>query len=638
MNSLYYFFRVLYHYKQKSLINLPFGKGWTFSLLLLLPTLLTAQPLQWTWAKNGGGDFSINPSTSSLLSHDYERIVGTVSDSNNNSYFIAQIGTSGEEIDGQPFTTYSRDVSGGADGLLFSVDCSGNLRWQKVIGGDNKDYITGIGIDQNDNIYVSGFNIPPTGNTSIATHFDNDFINPARPNNGSDGPWAKKIYIAKYNDLGTLLWIRQPQRDLSTLTEVLNISEIIVEPNGTSHVLCSFPNGIHANGLINVSNANGTTGDWYILKYDTNGTLLSVVDVPDIDGGAIVTSLYNVKFEYDSILQQYYIAAYKTEGAATQDIFFNGTLINNSMFLAALDNSGNILWKLDDSGTNMGISGGLIRNIKVDSNSDIYVCGAYGNSGAATTAANFAGFSFGQNHPANDFSGVRNYILKLNSSGNLVWGSDPNFEQVSNLSNFDIAIDGNDIYVAGNLNPNTWDGINYTYGNGNTRNAPVVLRLNKTTGQLQEIIDAGMDTGDTQAAMAIDVDNFGNVIVGGYLTGSLFNNIPNVSPVVKDSGASDFWFARLAKTDCNGVPLSIEEVAQDGFSIYPNPASSFIQVQTIGNTILTGYHIYSMTGQIIQKGASSETTISIENLKSGVYFIELTGSENTRNMIKLIKK
>lgn len=79
--------------------------------------------------------------------------------------------------------------------------------------------------------------------------------------------------------------------------------------------------------------------------------------------------------------------------------------------------------------------------------------------------------------------------------------------------------------------------------------------------------------------------------------------------------------------------LSVEETDQDNFTIYPNPASNFLQLQLPNNLIGQpfSYQIVNLSGQIIQQevALNYNSTITLNNeIKSGIYFIKLEVGEN----------
>lgn len=79
--------------------------------------------------------------------------------------------------------------------------------------------------------------------------------------------------------------------------------------------------------------------------------------------------------------------------------------------------------------------------------------------------------------------------------------------------------------------------------------------------------------------------------------------------------------------------VGLEEVADNKFKCYPNPASDVINVQS--EEALTGIKIWNVGGQVVyaNENSSNIQTIDVANFKKGVFFMEL----NTENETKIIK-
>jgi hypothetical protein len=79
--------------------------------------------------------------------------------------------------------------------------------------------------------------------------------------------------------------------------------------------------------------------------------------------------------------------------------------------------------------------------------------------------------------------------------------------------------------------------------------------------------------------------------------------------------------------------LNIEKTDQANFTIYPNPASNFLQTQLPNKLIGQpfSYQIVNISGQIIQQevALNYNSIITLNNkIKSGIYFIKLEVGEN----------
>lgn len=68
--------------------------------------------------------------------------------------------------------------------------------------------------------------------------------------------------------------------------------------------------------------------------------------------------------------------------------------------------------------------------------------------------------------------------------------------------------------------------------------------------------------------------------------------------------------------------LNISEISETFFSIYPNPASKFLNIETNSEITLDKLSITNVTGQKIKVDKSS-STIDISNLSPGLYFLKI---------------
>jgi len=83
--------------------------------------------------------------------------------------------------------------------------------------------------------------------------------------------------------------------------------------------------------------------------------------------------------------------------------------------------------------------------------------------------------------------------------------------------------------------------------------------------------------------------------------------------------------------------ISVEDITNiNAFSIYPNPSSGKITLETTGEGHLTIVNLNdqaTLTRQIIEP----KTQIDISNLPDGVFFVRLT-NERTIEVVKIIKQ
>ncbi len=118
------------------------------------------------------------------------------------------------------------------------------------------------------------------------------------------------------------------------------------------------------------------------------------------------------------------------------------------------------------------------------------------------------------------------------------------------------------------------------------------------------------------------IDNGNNASVIG--TTDLLNNQRIFNSTV-DMGAYEFGSVVLGNSNFN-LPV--------GFKIYPNPATSIVNIQT--EESVKQIEIYTLEGKLITK--STENKIDVSNLNSGFYMIKITTNENKISIQKLVKR
>lgn len=86
------------------------------------------------------------------------------------------------------------------------------------------------------------------------------------------------------------------------------------------------------------------------------------------------------------------------------------------------------------------------------------------------------------------------------------------------------------------------------------------------------------------------------------------------------------------------LSLSNDDFSKDGFSIYPNPAESVLNIQTDSDLINAKIKIFDIAGKIVYSNNDLNTNfIDISNLLKGFYILEIN-SENKNFTKKFIKK
>ena len=87
------------------------------------------------------------------------------------------------------------------------------------------------------------------------------------------------------------------------------------------------------------------------------------------------------------------------------------------------------------------------------------------------------------------------------------------------------------------------------------------------------------------------------------------------------------------------TPAGIEEAENNiNFTLFPNPISDYLTIETTGNGEKVDFEICDLTGQIVYKGdLTGKTTIATTGFSPGVYIIKLLNGKNVvyRKIVKV---
>ncbi len=118
------------------------------------------------------------------------------------------------------------------------------------------------------------------------------------------------------------------------------------------------------------------------------------------------------------------------------------------------------------------------------------------------------------------------------------------------------------------------------------------------------------------------------------------SNVDVVITVTDDSGNATSCTVEVNITDPDNVcGLSTEEFIRNEVLLFPNPASSSVQI-TWGNSTLKSITIYDMLGKLIVtekiKNNQIQTSFDVSNLNTGIYLVQLSDESNNVTTKRLI--
>lgn len=153
---------------------------------------------------------------------------------------------------------------GPKDFALAKYNATGDLLWAKRVAEGNFGYIQAAA-DNAGNIYASSFFNGETasfGNNTVLTGM----------------PSTQKIFLAKYDEDGNFLWVKE------ATPSGLNYAEgLCVDALGNSYFAGSFASTNLVFGNLEVPKGPHTFGSLFVAKHDSEGNLLWLKSPPDAD-------------------------------------------------------------------------------------------------------------------------------------------------------------------------------------------------------------------------------------------------------------------------------------------------------------------------------------------------------------------
>ncbi|MES2764751.1 MAG: SBBP repeat-containing protein [Bacteroidota bacterium] len=190
------------------------------------------------WAQSAGGE-------------KHESGNAIITDSSGNIYVAGTF--SNTFINFATDTIFNNTPGGSMDIFVAKFNSKGTVLWTKSIGGYANDNTAGIGIDNSNNFYITGY----FSNTFITIENDTLF------NAGKED-----IFIVKYDVDGNKIWAQSTGGTESDVG-----SDITFDNEGNVYLGGWFSSKIIF-GNIELNNTKFGSSDLFIVKYDTQGKVL----------------------------------------------------------------------------------------------------------------------------------------------------------------------------------------------------------------------------------------------------------------------------------------------------------------------------------------------------------------------------
>ncbi|SCY21617.1 SBBP repeat-containing protein [Flavobacterium caeni] len=359
------------------------------------------------WAKSMGGQFG-----------DYGTKIAT--DSSGNVYLTGVFQDTGDFDPG--VGEFLLTATGSLDVFILKLSANGEFMWAKHFEGTDYEESNGIGIDSQDNVYVSGY---------FYAELDFD------PNAGQHAitPSAGDGFLVKLTKDGSFIWaqaIGGPDFDLVTGMQTL--------PNGNVLLSGNFRGTVDfdpSDGIVELSADNGYDG---IFVYQTNqdGDLLKATKVAQVENGG-----YGLSVAGDS-QGNVFVTGY-LNGQGTFETA-EGTVVMTPIdfvngYVAKINTDGSVAWARHLAGT--GVTTGYI--VAVNSHDDVLVNGYF--NGTMTVGA----ITLTEESNLD----TESFVVKLHNDGQFVWGT--HWGGINTVDRSAMSIDPQDNILVGSAFEGTVD-------------------------------------------------------------------------------------------------------------------------------------------------------------------------------------
>ncbi len=532
-----------------------------FSIMFLFPH---AQNPNWLWAKTLSGG------NTDLAASDIN------TDANGNSYVIGSYNSGSMNLEGIILTN---TVYNWYDVFIARYNSSGTPVWAKSFGGTKHDYGINLVVDNNGNIYCSGY-------------FSNDTINfGATTLYGGGGQY---VFVAKYDTAGNFIWAKRLGTGSYNTPDALEVT-------GDGSILLSmrFQGTTTTVGdSVYTNYSGGGTSDVVFVKMDANGNITwnkriggnkndRFDALRSLPGGDIIAGGY---FASDTFLiDTVKIGNLKTNLPSQLDDYL----------VMKLDVDGNYIWSQNGATPKSD----ALYDLDVDNSGNIYATGVFYDTI----------FYFGNDTLHNPNPNYQDlFIAKFDNNGNKMWAKNINSPGAESGYAIDVDSHGNP-YVLVQFNEDSvfFNGQLITGDSSLSMFDAGVFKLSPDGDLLWYKLVSGQRNDFGQASAFDDNDNY--YFVGTFDSYTLkmdnfsFSNNINFDMVIGKLGFS-----------ATGIR---EPASPNSILIFPNPASHQIifDLSKSGNSdgelIVTD--IVGRT--VLMQQINSSIKANVESWSSGIY-------------------
>jgi uncharacterized repeat protein (TIGR01451 family) len=380
--------------------------------------------------------------------------------------------------------------AGNEDIYIYKFDIVGTFLWAKSIGGTGSDIGKSIAIDDDGNVYITGY-------FNGVVDFD--------PNVGIfnlTSVGGNDIFVLKLDSSGAFVWAKNIG---GTGADVGN--DIAVDANGNVYTTGEFHNTVDFDpnaGIFNLTSVGGN--DIFVLKLDSSGAFVWAKNIGGTNGDI------GYSIAVDAAGNVYTTGEFRNTadfdpGIGVANLTSAGI---SDAFISKLDASGAFLWVKQMSGTNYGSA----YSIAVDDIGNIYTTGFFYSTVDFDPGVGVANLTSAGNDDA--------FVSKLDASGAFLWAKRIGGTNTQVGNSITIDAHGN-IYTTGYFDSS----VEFDSGAGGTNITRIGIGLNtyiakldaSGTFQWAEVMGGSTSSGCRGNAIAVDASQ--NVYVTGFFYGTV---------------------------------------------------------------------------------------------------------------------